>query len=422
MIDLRAKLRIDGAGGLAEAQWLGRAFRWEKAAVLERTGFFRTAVVLTALASAGLAHAQGTGTYSRVGREINSLDRTLMDGRLLGVPSGNNAPVGTQRGAAQGGYADPQRAAYTGGSPRRASSGMGGGSRVGGMRTSIMAPFGATATAMAYAPPTFTGYSRPTPPLWPGFGESTMKLVWADETMYAQMAYNHRAWGKVTGGAVRDELTNASLAASENEQLPDLSLLMPQQSTSARMAAEASAWQHRQAEDAWADLRGAEKKQEEDADYRAARCKFENALIFDQDNVECRVGLLIAAAMDEQFDTAVAQLKLLLDKDADLLSVQRPFAVTLKNANRGQMILMRLTRMPVGYTGPDGYAALRAYLLWVDGRTGEARELARKIARESPTSDFAVLATRMDARATASEGGENDELPPLRALSGSALR
>lgn len=378
-----------------------------------------------------MARAQGTGGYLRVGRDVNSLDRTLMDGRLLGVPRGNSAPVGTQRGAAQGGYADPQRAAYSGGgAPRRATSGLGGGGRVGGMGTSIMAPFGATSTAMAYAPPTFSGYSRPTPPLWPGFGESTMELVWADETLYAQMSYNHRAWGRLTGGAVRDELTNTSLAAADNEELPDLSSLMPQQSAAARIKAEASAWQRRQAEDAWSALRGeeqkkvdeAKKKKDDPVDYRVARAKFENALIFDRDDVDCRVGLLIAAAMDEQFDTAVAQLKLLLDQDADLLSVQRPFAGILRDPSDAHKILMKLTRMPVGYTGQDGYSALRAYLLWVDGQTGEARELARKIVREVPTTDFAALATRMDARGTTGEAGAYDDLPPLKALSGAALR
>jgi len=230
-------------------------------------------------------------------------------------------------------------------------------------------------------------------------------------------SYDHMALMPLRGGSERDELTNTSLAASKDgdeSKIADLTALAPKQSSSERMAAQVAAWHAHHVKSAWEALH--------EGDYRRAEGGFENALVLEPADVRSSVGLLLCAAMDTRFNTATAYLRNLLNDDEDLLTVRCPFKETLVDWHLGDRIIDELSTLAASSPSDPGLVALRAYLLWLDGRDDQARSAANALQRNDPGSEFVALAERMGASDEFVEGAEEQPLPTLRALSTPAGR
>jgi tetratricopeptide (TPR) repeat protein len=238
--------------------------------------------------------------------------------------------------------------------------------------------------------------------------EATTRIISDDNRLIWGHSYLHRAFRPMEGGAVRDELTNTSLASPHPEDAP--SEEAPRLTQSELFAQRGAAWRRDYVKAGWARLSAGE--------YRSAHDAFENVLALDSSNLEAKTGRILCSMMAEQYQSAVAYLKNLLVQHDDLLEVSYSFEKVLQNPARVEGILSRISYMGENYADGDAYAGLHAYLCWLDGRTQLARNVAEKLQREHPTSPYALLADRIREKLEPAEGLDAGSLPELRALSG----
>jgi hypothetical protein len=282
------------------------------------------------------------------------------------------------------------------------------GSLGGGGRTMLIVPFG-SAAARSFAPPAYSGYGRYTPPIGPSYSEgSLLRILTDDVRLVTASSFHHRLRAGVDGGAIRDDLTNTTL---ENPyDLSEVDLMAPHKSHAERIAERMQAMHVRYAEKGWAALRSGQALE--------AMAQFENVLLLAPDELDAKVGRLVAAVQSAQYDTAVACLKGLSVRHADLFTVQRSLGEALGSHGRGEDLLKRITDWAETHASDESYVALHAYLLWVDGQQSRAQSLAEKLNRDHPASTFAGFAERMRLELEPDDSFDMSKLPKLRALSG----
>jgi len=367
--------------------------------------------------AAPFAAAQGL----RTDNVTTSLNRTLTSGRLLGRPQGSSAPQQPRSASGTGFQRRDEPAARFGGRGGGGAPGYGGTTSFSQMsRTHMMVPFGSS-LARGFAPPAYSGYGRYSPPIGPAYtDDSTISILNHNYRIIAESTYHARLFQDLQGGSVRDELTNTTL--DNPYAYTELDLSAPRKSHAQIVSERMHALSDRNIELGWTYVREGKEILALDA--------FESALLVRPGDFDAQLGRMLAAALNEQYTAAVAYFRSLHTHHDELLSARRPFADTFVETKateprRGEMLLRQFSRTVDQNPSDEAYAALHAYLLWLDDQRSLARSIADKLQRNHPQSPFADLAERMRSEDEAGELTEEppaDEidfgkLPKLRALS-----
>lgn len=402
-------------------------------------------LVVVAGVTLGAASASLAQNYGSRGT-TDSLDRTLRNGRLLGVPaqgaqgqpsySSQAGGVLTPRGTSMAASAYSPSGAYGGRSGSRPT--FGGTMGMIGNRTALLMPLGSS-FARPFAGSGFTGYTRLTPPLYPTYDETAGGAIQENFKLLWNYSYHHRLYQQFEGIPIRDELTTESLTNAPGDEGVDYDA--PRKSHADRVYEELSARRKEYLRDAWRSLGSRE--------YFRAISLFDNVIMIAPDDLEANVGRFISAVVDGQNTTAQAFLTQLTRRREDMFTAQYSLqdvlfdqaivdsairdnqdditandkdveAVRTRQQERAkalvELTLNSLSRL-ADAGDSDYYPALNVYMLWLDGRRSAALAEAEALQKAFPSSVFAVFPERM-RRVTNPETYDGpNELPELRALS-----
>lgn len=369
-----------------------------------RRGLVAALVVASAYAPVAL------GQDIRGDSTTRSLDFTLRSGRLLGSPSGSGIGGGGG-GVSQLGFVNSGSAASArsfGGGVAPSAPSFGGVRALGGGGVSLMVPFSRTSSMQYYAGPAFNGRGAFYVPPRPVFSTSSSANIIAEDRMAVFLgSFHHRLYSKLEGGAIRDQMTNETLANPYDDAGIDYSA--PRKTHAEYLAERLDAKFDRYVSQGWTSMRQGEF-------WRGAQ-DFDNAILLHPDALDPLVGRILSAAADRRTASAVAYLETVAPKRDDLFTIRRPLADTLDTAARGSDLLQYLSAVVDAYPDDDGYAGLYVYLLWLDGRDSEALSSADALRISHRTSPFAVFADQIRQQIDPRFKSDTGDDLELRALS-----
>ncbi len=281
----------------------------------------------------------------------------------------------------------------------------------------LIQPLGRSPSANLFARPTFTGYAGYVPRGVPQFNNrSTQELAIRPQILAIEQSYYHRALLPLEGGSIRDELTTESLA--NTPPLPDdLNATQASGRTyAAIIVGKLDAMKAKFLAEGWVHLRPStdEQGKTRPRDVIRAGQAFDNALAVDPDNLHARIGKFLCAVAEGEEATSAVMLTLLADHNDDMFSVEYPLAKTFGNASVGEGALAAVAATARERPDDDAPLALRAYLLWLDGKRDSAMEVAGELRSRFRSSPYASFLPRMraqiDADNAAAQIANNDPL------------
>jgi hypothetical protein len=343
----------------------------------------------------------------RNNQALNLLDNTLRTGRILGQSTSGSGGRGGGGGASGLGFVSGQSAAtgFSGGGPAGMPAiplNYQGTTQLGGAST-LMLPFGRNASARVVTPPIYAGSRRMSPPMAPRYSSvSTLRILSDDMKLLRGGSFHHRVYEPIQGGAIRDELTNTSLA--HPYEVRDEEIEKPRKTHAEILAQRIQARHDRYIREGWQRLA--------EGAYLRAINAFDNAAVLRPENLEAQVGRFLSSVGSDELQTASSILLSMLDHPDNIFSMRKSLDEAFGEDRDADKLMARIEYLAELSTESPDQPALDVYLKWLNGRDAAARDAARNLENQFRTSAFARLRSLMDEF----ENADEDDVPELRAL------
>ncbi len=322
---------------------------------------------------------------------VNAIDRTLTRGRLLGSGGGSSFSRGG-RGASRLGFANPGSAAVSfrgrssGGSAVRFANTRQLGQSVG---YQFMMPFGRSPSAWSFSSPVYSGRVGYQPTLMPWVGgESVRRILRHDSELLGTRSFSNLVYLPPSGGAIRDELTNVSIANSPEIDLEAVARQEQQNSPAERFAARLAAHRERYLSQGWQALR--------DGDYRRADDSFTQANSLDRSEPEPLIGRILCATIEGRMSTASTLMERLYQQEDKPFALRDSLGELLPDTVLMAIPFDNLDRLAANPDVPPRLAALRVYLLWLNHEDDKALYDARLSRERFRGTVYADIGARME--------------------------
>ncbi len=228
--------------------------------------------------------------------------------------------------------------------------------------TSLMRFFGRSPSAVFFSPPTFVGLEQTSRTRAPRFETGTIdaEISRREESAYFN-AFSHSVAFSLQQRALRDEETNDSLLNMPEITEDSVSVAANRPSHAEQLQRKVDSIRKKQTEKAWELLR--------EGQYHQSHKAFQRAGIGAEEDIAPAIGEFVSAVVDRQYRSAMVQLQSMIRHNPDMFSVRRPLSEVLPSARDGDRVLSECAAVVTNNPESAEFAAIQAYLLWLDGDT-----------------------------------------------------
>lgn len=275
-------------------------------------------------------------------------------------------------------------------------------------RGSLLRFFGQSPSARFFSPPGFVGRQNVYPSARPMFGVGNADFfIFQSEELSYTSAFHYPAAAGLAQGALRDEETNASL--NNIPKVPEnIESVASQKLThTQRLERRIKALRQKQLDGAWVLLR--------EGEYHQSRVAFKRASLGLDEDTTSAIGEFIGAVADRQFNSAVVHLKSMLRHNPKMFSQRYSLEEVLPSARDGEQIISECAVLVNANPDSDSFAAVQAFLLWIDSaeatKQAAAINAATRLKTRFRSSQYAGFIDKMREELEASENASGESNP-----------
>ncbi|MCA9251499.1 MAG: hypothetical protein R3E58_05410 [Phycisphaerae bacterium] len=265
-------------------------------------------------------------------------------------------------------------------------------------------------SARFFAPPVYAGMSGRAPTAPPRFKTGNIN---ADISRRAQNTYlnafNHPVALGMQYRALRDEDTNDSLMNMPEITDDIVTEAANHASHTVRLKRRIDAIREEQTKKAWELLR--------EGQYHQSHQAFRMAGIGREEDVASAIGEFVSAVVDQQYRTAIVRLQGIMRHNPDMFDHRYPLDTILPSAKKGEHALSECAAIVTANPDSAEFAAIQAYLLWLDSdspvKESAAIRAATRLKDEFRVSEYADFLDKMQKALESEEANDANEINPF---------
>ncbi len=281
--------------------------------------------------------------------------------------------------------------------------------------SSLLQFFGRSSTARFFSPPAFVGREVVYPSEQPKFevGNADLMIQYTAQTKMAN-SFHHSVFLGLQERALRDEETNDSLINMPEISEADAQEAADNPSHAQRLQRRVTATREKLLTDAWELL--------SEGRFHQSQKSFKRAGFGIEEEATPMIGAFISAIADRQYSSAVFHLRALVRHDSGMFSAQFPLDTVLPSTKDGERMLSECAAIVSANPDSADYAAVQAFLLWLDSNSptkqSSAIKAASRLRDQFRTTEYAGFLEKMEEeiQARGLDAGEIDADDPISDL------